>query len=251
MTTNSLQEATTLPDWEIPTNHQLRAYLKIMDRVTSNIFMVPGVTGTPLPLSHEYESQVEIIPVIVSHYPGPFAGTGAPLQAPGASSDPLGRAHSPASDTSNAINDELLRESALVKHLTPYVLEARAETFVDGMASAFGGRVCQSIVEHGSVAIAAWERVMERTDNAYETGEEMLRQIGLLEHAPSHGARLRVLTDSMRHEDPRIRDAAGLGLSFLDDASALPNLREAYSAESEPWLRANLEQVIAQLEDVA
>ena len=60
-----------------------------------------------------------------------------------------------------------------------------------------------------------------------------------------------MLTASLKHDEPRIRDAAGLGLSFLDDPSALPALLEAHSSESQRWLRDGLGMVIAQLEQTA
>ena len=40
----------------------------------------------------------------------------------------------------------------------------------------------------------------------------MLRQLGHSEHHDSHPARLNVLTKQLGNTDPRIRDAAGLGL---------------------------------------
>ena len=86
-----------------------------------------------------------------------------------------------------------------------------------------------------------WERILLRTDNAYETGEELLRQLGLLKHAQSHNSRLRVLTDSLGNPDPRIRDTASLGLSFLHDPAALPKLRSAYSTDNQETLSLEIE----------
>ena len=72
--------------------------------------------------------------------------------------------------------------------------------------------------------------------------------MGLLYDPATHGSRLRVLADSLALSDPRMRDAAGLGLSFLDDVSALPKLRAAFDVEKNTWLRRNLNLVIDQLE---
>lgn len=148
----------------------------------------------------------------------------------------------------NVTNDNPAPDHPLIKQMESYVREACNERFVDGMDSKFGNRVRQSIAHHGSAAVAAWERVMLHTGNRNETGEELLRVLGLMQHAPSHDGRLRLLTVSLKHRDPRLRDAAGLGLSFLDDPSALPALREAHSSESERWLRDGIGLVIAQLE---
>ena len=154
----------------------------------------------------------------------------------------------PASSTSDAINQELMLESTLVWRFEEFVQTARNEQFADGMDSTFASRVHDSILHHGSVAVAAWERMLMRTGNMYETGEELLRQLGLSEHVASKPTRLRVLMDSTTSNDARIRDAASLGLAFLDDPAALPAVRQAYAAEQQPWLRESFNLVIAQLE---
>ena len=152
------------------------------------------------------------------------------------------------SSTRIAIEKEIQLESRLVLEFGLYVRQAQKETFADGTDSIFAERVHESVRKHGATAVAAWERTLRNTNNAFETGEELLRQLGNLVHTPYHRARLRTLTDFITYPDPRIRDAAGLGLSSLDDPSALPKLQEAYSQEREGWLRQNLKLVIEQLE---
>ena len=152
------------------------------------------------------------------------------------------------SATSDAINAELLLEAKLVTQFETYVREAKSERFVDGMASTFATRVHQSLINNGHVAVAAWHRILMRTGNLYETGEELLRQLGLLRHESTHQLRLRALTDNLSSTDLRIRDAAILGLSFLEDPSALQALRQARSLETDPWLQEDLDSVIKQLE---
>lgn len=156
---------------------------------------------------------------------------------------------SAASSTADNIEQELLCESELAMRFTLFVCDAENERFEDGMDSVFANRVRESIVNYGPIAVAAWERVLWRMENANETGEELLRQLGLIEHHSSRARRLRVLKDSLKSPDSRIRDAASLGLSFLDDTSALLALRSAYRRETESWLKENLKLVIDQLMD--
>ena len=153
------------------------------------------------------------------------------------------------SSTADNIDRELLCESELAIRFALFVFKAENERFEDGMGSEFATRVNESIVSYGPIAVAAWERVLWRMENANETGEELLRQLGLIEHLPSRARRLRVLKDSLKSHDSRIRDAAGLGLSFLDDTSALIALQSAYRRETEGWLKENLKLVIDQLMD--
>ena len=149
---------------------------------------------------------------------------------------------------STAIEREIQIETRLVQDFLIHVRQAREEIFADGMDSHFGRLVHKSIAEYGGTAVAAWERVLHIRRNAFETGEELLRQLGLNRHRNSHAPRRRVLTDSLTFEDPRIRDAAGLGLSFLNDRDTLPDLRSAKSRETEDWVREGLQLVIDQLE---
>ena len=126
--------------------------------------------------------------------------------------------------------------------------KAQGEIFTDGMDSTFADRIHQSIREQGTIAVNIWQQVINETGNEHETGEEFLRQLGILKDCPSHEARLQTLANFLDHPDPRIRDAAGLGLSFLDDAKALLMLKNAHTREVEPWLKRNFAQVIEQLE---
>jgi hypothetical protein len=151
----------------------------------------------------------------------------------------------------NQVNDAISEPStvhSLAVDLEIYVRQAGNETFTDGMDSTFANRVHESIELHGSTAVNAWAEILSRTENAHETGEELLRQLGFNQDASSQHARLQVLINSLSHPDPRIRDAAGLGLSFLEDPSSLPELREARRKEPEGWLKDNLELVIQQLD---
>lgn len=148
--------------------------------------------------------------------------------------------------TADSIEQELLCENELTGQFVLFIRDAENEHFEDGMGSEFATRVHESMVNYGSVAVAAWERILWRMGNVNETGEELLRQFGLIENEPSRERRLRVLKDSLKSPDPRIRDAAGLGLSFLDDPSVLPALQTAHETETEGWLRDNLSLVIEQ-----
>ena len=138
--------------------------------------------------------------------------------------------------------------SRLASEFKGHIDQAQGEVFTDGMDSTFAHRIHQSIKERGPIAVSIWERVINETGNAHETGEEFLRQLGILKDCPSLEARLKTLVNFLGHSDPRIRDAAGLGLSFLDDPNALPMLTNTHAREVEPWLKRNLGQVIEQLE---
>ena len=154
-----------------------------------------------------------------------------------------------ASATADLISEELLLEGQLAARFEGYVAAAGSERFSDGMDSLFADRVRESVLAYGPVAVAAWERAVLKCRNRNETGEELMRQLGLLRDAKSHAARLRVLVDALARPDARVRDAAGIGLSLLDDPLALPKLRAAYDSETEGWVRNGIALVIDGLEE--
>ena len=154
-----------------------------------------------------------------------------------------------ASATADLISEELLLEGQLAARFEGFVFAAGSERLSDGMGSLFADRVRESVLEHGPVAVAAWERAVLKCRNRNETGEELMRQLGLLRDARSHSARLRVLVDALARPDATVRDAAGIGLSLLEDPSALPKLRAAYDSETEAWVRDGIALVIDELEE--
>ena len=117
------------------------------------------------------------------------------------------------------------------------------------MESQFSRRVRKSILSGGSEAVRVWTHALTLKENAYETTEEFLRIIGDLKDQKSHEKRREVLTGMLRHGEPAIRDAAGLGLAALDDPTTLRAVREALDAETEEWVRKGLRQVAEHLEE--
>ena len=61
-------------------------------------------------------------------------------------------------------------------------------------------------------------------------------------------SRLAVLTSSLKSPDPRLRDAASIGLAALDDPAAIEDLRDAVDREAVPQLRHNLTLALDQLQ---
>ena len=242
-TANLLTDVSTVDDRGC---QRYYVYSRIADVLGFGELAVPVSSALDCPEYLEHRVWLEHRPGILASY-GPFSAASDLAHSPYTGSEQPPEVP-PVSSTSDAIDKELLREGALVSLFESYVRDASDERFEDGMGSTFAARVHDSVLRNGSVAVAAWERVLLQTGNVYETGEELLRQLGLIDHTPSHYLRLSVLTDSVTSFDKRIRDAASLGIAFLDDPSALPALRVAYSTENETWLKENLKLVIDQLE---
>ena len=138
----------------------------------------------------------------------------------------------------------------LAERFSRIIADARGRTFYDGMDSQLADNVRAAIIENGLPAIDALSQVLDSHGSEVETCDEIIRQVGLLSDAPTHRARLNLLADLLASPQARFRDAAALGLSFLEDPDALPYLRAAKEREPNAWLAENLEQAIEELENI-
>jgi hypothetical protein len=122
------------------------------------------------------------------------------------------------------------------------------EIFEDGMESDFSKGLVQLIREHGNNAVSdlAYYIAYEKVDP--EVAAEALRWLGLIDHPETYNFRLWLLERSLQSSRPSIRDAAALGLSFLDDPHAIPYLRRVIETELVDMLREAIRQVLNQLE---
>lgn len=122
------------------------------------------------------------------------------------------------------------------------------ETFEDGVQGDFSTKLMGMIEQFGSIAISAMEQIARRDNKHIEASAEALRWIGLIDNPPTHNHRLRLLMKSLDSKWPAMRDAAILGISYLDDPKAKDALVRAMEQEPIPSLRDDIESVIKQLE---
>ena len=127
--------------------------------------------------------------------------------------------------------------------------EGRDEIFEDGMESTFSRRLESIICTHGPGAIDAMSQFLIDQNIDVEVAGEALRQLGLIKHAPTWARRLEMLSRVLLSSTIiPIRDAASLGLSFMDDPAAIPPLRAALERETSPIMKRNLKYVLEQFE---
>lgn len=136
-----------------------------------------------------------------------------------------------------------------VKYLLDALFRAsKEEVFEDGMESYFSRGLVAVIEKYGNDAIKALVSPLIDEAVAAETASEALRWLGHMDHPPTYRLRLLLLKACLKSRLARVRDGAALGLSFLDDPDAIPELKDAVQAEPIKELRKNIEQVVDQLE---
>ena len=123
------------------------------------------------------------------------------------------------------------------------------ELFVDGMDSSLAREVVSAIEAFGDAAVEAVKKIMDSGRANVEIVGELLRQLGYMEDIWSHRARKDVLASKLESPDPRIRDAASVGISALDDPSLLESVTRAFGRETSILVKENLKLVMDQLQE--
>jgi HEAT repeat protein len=126
---------------------------------------------------------------------------------------------------------------------------ARDEYFEDGMENSLSHGLAALVETYGDtgelkVELTYWILLGKATPYVVS---EALRCLGRITHAPSNRYRRWLLERCLESPSAIIRDAAGLGLAYLDDPQSIPALAEAVKRETDDELRDDLRQVLEQL----
>ena len=173
--------------------------------------------------------------------------TYSPLETASRAAPPFAtRAQDPTDLADNPIPES---ENPILPKIRRIVEESAWENFADGMESALSRKLHSLIQAHGGEAVGAIGALIKNGLADAESAEEILRQVGYSEDAATHGARLRLLVDSLYSPSPRIRDAASLGIAGMDDPAAINAVEIALANEPTEFIRDSLALVLEQLRE--
>ena len=139
-------------------------------------------------------------------------------------------------------------EEDIVDIFNALFVDSSDEVFVDGIETTFGRNVGHVIRAYGDVAVRSLHTVMSCPQTNVEVVEEALRRIGSLDDMRTHHSRLAVLVRELESPNPRIRDAASIGIADMDDPAAIESLCRAIDNEQSSRLQRNLQLVLSQLQ---
>jgi HEAT repeats len=122
------------------------------------------------------------------------------------------------------------------------------EEIEDGMTAALGERISNLIRLRGSEAIKQLKELIASNDLSPSVVSHLLRWLGRIKNAASFDSRLKLLCENLRSESAVIRDGASLGLAALGSPKAISFLQKAIDQEKVPELRADMEQVLRELQ---
>ena len=118
----------------------------------------------------------------------------------------------------------------------------------DGMTGDLGEKIINLVKVHKDLAIHLLAAIIYSKQVPADALSHALRWIGRIKHDETFHERLWLLRNCLKSSSPIIRDGAALGLAALGSHQAIPSLRDAIKNEKLPNLRADLEQVLNQLE---
>jgi hypothetical protein len=125
---------------------------------------------------------------------------------------------------------------------------ARDEVFEDGVQGPFARGLRRFLSISGIDAVAFLQQFAFGEGANVAIVAEILRYLGMEENPLTRDVRLQFLVRCLTHHSAAVRDASGIGLAYLRDKRALPDLRNAAQRERYPELRDDLLLVIKQLE---
>lgn len=127
--------------------------------------------------------------------------------------------------------------------------EAKRENFEDGMESKFSQNLLSFIRKYSQDAVESITSLIVYGKVNSEVAGEALRWIGRIEHPDSYGFRRWLLERSIILPSARVRDGALLGIASMDDKHAIKYLKDAIDKEKYNDLKADMIQVLEQLEN--
>jgi hypothetical protein len=123
----------------------------------------------------------------------------------------------------------------------------RQERFEDGMESNFSAELESLVRTYGPSSKEILAGLLEDNGVSAEVWGEAMRCLGRLDDPASQEARLWLLEKGLTSRSAFVRDSAALGLASMDHPSAIPYLQRAIEAEKIAELRADMNEVLAQL----
>jgi hypothetical protein len=150
--------------------------------------------------------------------------------------------------TSTSPGDVLLDEEPVADEVSRLFTVAEGEPFEDGVESEFAAELMRLVEAHGETAMAAITSAAHTADP--EVAAEAVRWLSRMDHPPTYLERRWLVESALASEHPIVRDAALIGLSFLNDPHALVYLRRASVRESIAMLKEDMLQLIRDLEAV-
>lgn len=135
---------------------------------------------------------------------------------------------------------------AITRTLDALVERARDENFEDGMDSNLSIGIRVLFRNYGESFAGVLDERLKQSDISARILTEILHTLGNIEDDATRDWRFARLVDFLRSPLTLARDAAAVGLSYLDDKGAVPYLHEAIRRETNEAFREDLRAIVDQ-----
>ena len=125
--------------------------------------------------------------------------------------------------------------------------ESKEQFFEDGIETQFSKELTEFILKYGNKAVDILSGLFEYGKVSPESIDESLRWIGKIRHEDSYLYRKWLVERCLFHPNPKVRDAASIGISMMDDPKSIPSLKKATEKETIKEIKEDMESVLAQL----
>ncbi len=140
-----------------------------------------------------------------------------------------------------------LHARAITRTLNVLVEGARDEYFEDGVESNLSAGLRILFRNYAESFARILDERLKKSDIGPWILTAVLHTIGNIDDDATRDWRLATLVGHLKAPSPLIRDAAAVGLSYLDDKRAIPYLREAIARETNKDFQEDLSSVVEQL----
>jgi len=153
------------------------------------------------------------------------------------------------SELSSSVEDEaIIVDSAVLSNRVKEIFrDGESEIFEAGMESLFSRRLSLMINQFGLLTLKTIKDLLADKQTNTELLAEVMRTIGRNTDTFTKNRRFRILIEGLSHTSPIIRDSASLGLCDMENAQAIPYLRDAIKREAYESLKTDFEQIIEDL----
>ena len=124
---------------------------------------------------------------------------------------------------------------------------AEEESFEDGVESEFSRQLMSLVKRFGNVVIDIISSLIDFQQVNGEVASVALRTLGEMVHPLSRTQRLRLLMTMLSSPSVWVRDGAALGLAWIDDPAAIPDLENAIERETIEELRRDMTAILEHL----
>ena len=118
----------------------------------------------------------------------------------------------------------------------------------EGWDADFASELNHIVQFFGEAVVEELELELQDGQRNTEVIEEILFQLGTIEHEPTHHKRFSILGQFLKSDNVRFRHMAALGLAEMNHPLAEDELRRALCIEPSSRLRRNLNRIIEKLE---